>query len=74
MTIATDQAELDRTVLLINRLLDSGAQELSSGDGAATNSVRNIDYDKLCARRDLLERRIERAARGGVRVIGGTPL
>lgn len=71
MTIATDQAELDRTVALINRMLESGNQELTMGNN---NSVRKLDYDKLCARRDLLERRIERAAAGGVRVIGGTPL
>lgn len=69
MSIATDQTELDAVNSAIEAILTRG-----QAVGIRDASVTKADLATLYRRKDALTSRIDRAARGGIRIRGGTPV
>lgn len=69
MAIDTPEQELAAVNAAIEQIL-TGGQEAQIGSARLVQAR----YEALCKRRDQLTLRISRTARGGIRIVGATPV
>jgi hypothetical protein len=69
----TLQQQLDAVDAAIQAIEERG-QDYDIGTSGGNRSLARAKYDSLVAERARLEIKVEREARGGIRVRGGTPV
>lgn len=73
MATQSYQSQLEEVQAAITKVLSGQSYAMSSGDGS-TISVTRANLDILHDREMQLRKLVSRETRGGIKVIGGTPV